>query len=313
MLLSPFVDHFVDLFCDSMEKLMTALAELINSLTTNDGYTNTPLDDVRLFRSESATGRQAYVYEPCICIVAQGKKVGHVHGTSVRYDANNYLVNTMLAPIACESFGTPTEPLLGLSIAVNISTVYDLVNQLSNVTLERDLPPISDTAEMEPALQDAVIRLVRALHDDTEARILGPSLIREILFRVLCGSQGCMLLALANRHGAYARVAQIIDILHRDYTTTIDIDSLSATADMSASTFHRTFKKLCGDSPLQYVKKLRLEEARRLIVDDGIQINRASERVGYESASQFSREFKRHFGCTPAAMANSQGILLEQS
>lgn len=285
---------------------MSELADRISELTSGNehGYTATPIADVRLFRSEISSGRQAYVYDPCICIVAQGRKIGHVHGSSVCYDANNYLVNTMLAPMACESFGTPAAPLLGLTISVNIGAVYDLVNHLSEVTTDTELPPIADTAEMDAPLRDAVTRLVRCLHDDTEARVLGPGLVREVLFRVLRGSQGCMLLALANRHGAYARVAKVIDVIHRDYTSTLDVEQLAVTADMSQSTFHRTFKKLCGDSPLQYVKKLRLEQARLLIVDQGLLINQAAEQVGYESASQFSREFKRHFGCTPASLAN---------
>jgi transcriptional regulator GlxA family with amidase domain len=116
-----------------------------------------------------------------------------------------------------------------------------------------------------------------------------------------------MLQALANRNGAYARVARAIDVMHRDVASLLDIDGLADLAGMSASTFHRTFKRLCTDSPLQYLKKLRLEKARGLIVHDGILVHQAAEQVGYESASQFSREFKRRYGCTPASLVNKGG------
>ena len=278
------------------------LADLLYQLIPNQGYEQSCIPEVKLFRADAPTGRVPMVYEPCICIVAQGHKIGYINEESFRYDPDHYLVTSVHAPFSCESFATAEEPLLGLSIKISPATLQDLVSQLPDVLSQEDLPRITGAAGMDQYMKDAVTRLARCLGDDCEARILGPGIIREILYWALRGEQATSLVALATRSGKFAQVAKAIDVIHRDYAEVLDVDHLAAQAEMSPSTFHRAFKKMCAESPLQYIKKIRLNKARELIVEQGTRIHIAAQHVGYESPSQFSREFKRHFGQSPATL-----------
>ncbi|MCU1232856.1 MAG: rhaS [Candidatus Solibacter sp.] len=138
------------------------------------------------------------------------------------------------------------------------------------------------------------MRLLECLPDPADARILGPQLVREIMYRVLCGEQGGALRAAAALHSRFGQVNRALQRIHAD---------LAETAGMSASAFHRNFKAVTSNSPLQYLKTIRLHKARMLMVYEGLRAGVAAERVGYESPSQFSREFKRLFGESPVESA----------
>jgi AraC-like DNA-binding protein len=148
---------------------------------------------------------------------------------------------------------------------------------------------------------DAAVRLAEALASPTDGRILGPQIVREIVYRVLIGEQGevlRLLIAQPNRHGQIARVLRRI---HADYASDLDVGSLAREANMGVSTFHHAFRDATATSPLQYVKSIRLHKARTLLLADGVNAQDAARRVGYASASQFSREYRRMFGCSPAS------------
>ncbi|RZB36630.1 MAG: hypothetical protein SRB2_01932 [Desulfobacteraceae bacterium Eth-SRB2] len=136
----------------------------------------------------------------------------------------------------------------------------------------------------------------------TESQILGPGLVREILYRAFCGTQAPVLYSLAMHSGAFSQVAHALKIMQSDYAAKLDVEKLANTACMSASAFHRAFKDITSDSPMQYLKKVRLTKAKNLMVQENIKAYIAADKVGYESSSQFSREFKRYFGQTPAEM-----------
>ena len=149
-------------------------------------------------------------------------------------------------------------------------------------------------------MKDATIRLLKAHRSEQEARILGPAYLREIHYRALCGSQAPVLLSAARGNGAMAQVLNAIGLMERSYQDKFDIKQLAVSAHMSTSAFHKAFKDITADSPLQYLKKIRLAKARDLIVQHKMRANLAASEVGYESPSQFSREFKRYFGESPA-------------
>ena len=155
-------------------------------------------------------------------------------------------------------------------------------------------------AAMDEGMMDATVRLVKCLLSETETRVLGPGLVREILFRVLQGPQAPLLHALAAYNSNFAMVARALRLMQRDFGEKLDIDRLAGEAQMSTSAFHRAFREVTSDSPMQYLKKVRLNKARDLILQAEMKAYMAADRVGYESASQFSREFKRYFGKTPA-------------
>ncbi|HEY9155902.1 MAG TPA: helix-turn-helix domain-containing protein, partial [Opitutaceae bacterium] len=145
--------------------------------------------------------------------------------------------------------------------------------------------------------------LAEALRSKDDARILGPAIVREITYRVLLGKLGGNVRALAAPQSHFGQISRILNRLHAEYAAPVDTESLAREAGMSVSTFHAHFKAITASSPLQYLKTIRLHKAQLLMVNDGASAAEAAMRVGYESASQFSREFKRHFGATPAARA----------
>lgn len=285
---------------------MSEMAELLEKLATYDGGSvNSPLKGVRFFKNSKQTRRKPMLYTPGICIVASGYKLGHLGGKTFRYDAGNYLVTSISMPFECESFPIGNEPVLGMFIDIDLVQLNDLIRQ---VDLHTDLH--SHTASdfqlaigpsaMDAEMKDATIRLLKAHRLEQEVRILGPAYVREIHYRALCGSQAPVLLSAARGNGTMAQVMSAIGLMERSYQDRFDIKQLAVSAHMSTSAFHKSFKDITADSPLQYLKKIRLTKARDLIVQRKMRANLAASEVGYESPSQFSREFKRYFGESPA-------------
>jgi AraC-like DNA-binding protein len=286
---------------------MTQLGKLMQQFDLPDGFSRSNLPSVRFFKAEQSIPRCPLVYDPGICIVAQGKKIGYLGGKSFPYDANNYLVTSVTMPFECETFATPEEPVLGIYIEIDLPLLHELIAQLgenhpSASRGDSAVPCAIGSAVLEPEMSEAVARLLKCLQSKTESRILGPGLLREILYRTLGGQQAPVLYALASHNGHFARVARALKLIQNDYAENLDVESLAQQANMSTSAFHRAFKEVTADSPLQYLKKIRLSKARDFIVQQGMKAYVAADKVGYESASQFSREFKRYFGQSPAEM-----------
>jgi AraC-like DNA-binding protein len=141
--------------------------------------------------------------------------------------------------------------------------------------------------------------LLESLADSAETHVLGPQIVREITYRVLCGEQGGALRAAAALHSRFGQVNRTVQRIHSEYARDLTVEELAGMAGMSASAFHQNFKAVTSTSPLQYLKTIRLHKARMLMVYEGVRAGMAAERVGYESSSQFSREFKRLFGASP--------------
>jgi AraC-like DNA-binding protein len=247
------------------------------------------------------------VYDPGICIIAQGQKTGYLGGRTFQYDANHYLVTSVTMPFECEAFPSPEKPLRGLFIDIDMAQLHDLIGRLGLQAEIGDangkgLPRGIGPAVMDEDMADATTRLVKCLQSEAEAQILGPGLVREILYRALCGTQASVLFSLAMHSGAFSQVARALQIMQSDYSGKLDVEQLAGKARMSASAFHRAFKEITSDSPMQYLKKIRLTKARDLMVQENMKAYIAADHVGYESSSQFSREFKRYFGQSPAEM-----------
>lgn len=244
------------------------------------------------------------IYEPSIVVIAQGRKIGYLGDKVYRYDAYNYLVLSVPLPFECETNATPEEPLLGISIGVDVGTVSELLLEMDdNSALSNSVPRGIGSTLLTDDMVDAITRLLQTLSSPLEARILGPQIVREIIYRVLLGEQGGALRALAVRHSRFGQIAKVLKRMHTDFGSELDISTLADEAGMSVSSFHSNFKAVTAVSPLQYLKSIRLHKARVLLVQDGVSASNAASSVGYESASQFSREFKRYFGCNPTDAA----------
>ncbi len=286
---------------------MPQLGRMIRQLDPPEGVSQSRLPSVRLFKACTKIPCSPLVYDPGICIVAQGRKIGYLGERSFPYDTNNYLVTSVAMPFACETLATPQEPVLGLYIDIDIPLLHELIVQLGEDHSPAGptgsaLPCAIGPATLAPEMAEAVARLLTCLQSETESRILGPGLIREILFRALQGQQAPVLYALASHGGHFARVARALKLIQSGYAESLDVERLARQANMSTSAFHRAFKEVTSDSPLQYLKKIRLSKARDFMSQHGMRASVAADMVGYESASQFSREFKRYFGQSPSAI-----------
>ena len=283
------------------------MIELLDRLIVNELFTDSKLPGVRFFKCAHHIPRTPLIYDPGIFIVAQGRKIGYLGNRFFQYDANNYLVTSVPMPFECETFANPNAPFLGLYIDIDMSTLHELIGilgldgDLRNVQMS-EVPKGVGPAELDEDMDNAVIRLLKCLKSETEAKILGPGLIKEILYRALCGTQASSLYALATHTGNFARISHALRSIHSDYASKLDVERLSQLANMSVSTFHRAFKEVTSESPVQYLKKIRLNKARDFMLNEQIKAYIAADMVGYESASQFSREFKRYFGKSPADM-----------
>ena len=267
------------------------LAELLAGIVDAEGFSDSAIPGVRLMKSSRPSIRAQVSYEPSIVIIAQGRKCGYLGEKKFVYDANHFLVLSVPLPFECETLSSPEGPLLGISIGVNPALIGSLMMELNAP------PPIP----MDDALYDATVRLVQTLKDPDDARILGPQVAREIVYRVLRGKEGGPLRALAAPHSHFGQISRVLQRIHRDYAKPLEMATLAGEAGMSVSTFHAHFKAVTSSPPLQYLKNIRLHKARTLMVHEGHTASSAALAVGYESASQFSREFKRFFGKTPAA------------
>lgn len=290
------------------------LAQLVMPLATNEGYTESSLKGVRFLRSSVTIPRHPVVYEPSIVIIAQGHKCGYLGNKVYRYDPYNYLALSVPLPFDCETVGTAEEPLLGVSISVNVTTVSELLLDMDDSnSLPSAVPRGIYSTPLTDEMTGATIRLLECLRNPLDGRILGPHIVREIIYRVLCGEQGESLRSLAIRHSRFGQIAKVLKRMDTEYDSEFDISSLADEANMSVSSFHSNFKAVTAVSPLQYLKSIRLHKARMLMVQDGIGASHAAYKVGYESASQFSREFKRYFGLNPKDVSSKMRPEAESS
>jgi AraC-like DNA-binding protein len=284
------------------------MAELLKSIPLADsGASESRLKGVLFFKETKHIPRRPMVYDPGICIVAQGHKIGYLGGQKFQYDANHYLVTSVTMPFECETFASPEEPLLGLYIDIDMAQLHDLIGRMGvqseiGRASEKGLPRGIGPAVMDEEMADATTRLIKCLQSEAESQILGPGLVREILYRALCGTQAPVLYSLAMHGGTFSQVAHALKVMQSDYSAKLDVEQLASTARMSTSAFHRAFKEITSDSPMQYLKKVRLNKAKNLMIQENMKAYIAADKVGYESSSQFSREFKRYFGQTPAEM-----------
>ncbi len=279
------------------------LIELLQALAPDEGYNLTALPSVRILRSDRALARTPVLYDPGIVIVCQGRKRGYFGEQLYVYDADQYLAVSVPVPFSMETDATPQRPLLALYLHLDFAMAAELVARIDR---EGGAEPVQAprsmmSTPMDDTMRGSVLRFLEALSRPLEAAVLGPGLLRELYFRVLTGEQGGSLREALAMRGQFGRIGRSLRMIHAGYAQPLDVAQLAGEAGMSVPSFHSHFKAVTQVSPMQYVKSTRLHQARLLMVRQDLSAEAASLAVGYTSPSQFSREFKRLFGATPAA------------
>ncbi|CAI0963149.1 AraC family transcriptional regulator [Serratia grimesii] len=276
------------------------MVDLLDRLTPHEGYNLTALADVRFLRSNRPLMRTPVLYEPGIVIVVQGRKRGFLGNDVYLYDAQHYLMVSIPVPFTMETDASALEPMLAIYMRLDFTVAADLLLHLADRGQSASVPPRSMVSSpMDDAMSHSVLRFLQVMASPLDAEILGQAMVREIYYRVLTGVQGQTLRSALTLQGQFGKVAKALRKLHAEYDSYLDVNALAKEAGMSLATFHSHFKTITETSPMQYLKSTRLHQARLLMLRNNLTASAASARVGYESVSQFSREFKRLFGLTP--------------
>lgn len=282
----------------------SSLAGIVGRWAPQEGRNASPWPGLSFMRASRPSTRLPVVYKPCICFVAQGSKRAFLGDRIYTYDPRNYLVLSVPLPVESEIFqASPQEPFLSMSLQIEPSAVSDLLLEMADGELDvaqrQPARPGIFVSRMSDGLAGVLARLLGALDDPMDRRILAPLAVREILYHVLSGEQGDLLRAVALHDSRSHRVARVLRFLNTHYDQPLAISTIAREANMSPSALHHTFKEVTSVSPLQYLKQIRLHQARLLMLHGELSAGEVAFRVGYNSPSQFSREFRRLFGIPP--------------
>lgn len=285
-----------------MDITQTELKEKIKYWTNGKRSYETPIAGLVLHNWEHPTKPTSYMMEPSICVIAQGSKRVIACDDIYTYDANHFLVTSLDLPVVADIIEASVEtPFLGLSYTLNQKEIAKLLVD-SSMILNRSKKGTSSMAvsEVSLSLLNAFLRLLDLLDEPDHIPVVVPLIEREILFRLLMSEQGTRLIEIGLFGSHEFQVARAIEWLKGNYNKPMSIDKLAIHVRMSTSALYYHFRELTNMSPLQYHKWLRLHEARRLMLTERLDASNAAFQVGYESPSQFSREYKRLFGNPPS-------------
>ena len=290
---------------DNQVAQQSELARLIARHIRTDGLQMTAIPRLALLRSSQPSEPLPTVYEPALCVVGQGRKQVILGEEVYFYDQEQYLVVSVDLPVVSQVIqATPAKPYLCLKFDLDTNQLSALMMELGTSMSPAPRPErlgrglsINPT---DPLLLEAMIRLLRLLETPQDIPILAPLLEREILYRLLVGAYSNRVRQIALTDNRVVSVNRAISWLKQNYAAPFRIETLAREARMSPSALHHSFKAVTAMSPLQYQKQLRLQEARRLMLGQALDAATASHHVGYESPSQFSREYSRLFGAPPS-------------
>ena len=279
------------------------LAAMIDRITVTDGARETAIPRLTLARASHMQHPVHAIHEPAFCVLAQGSKRVLLGDEVYIYDSSQYLVVSQNLPVSGQVIdASPEAPYLGLRLSFDVKDIAALALDLQ---LGETFPMRASqrgifTGELSTTLIDPVLRLVRLLDSPEDVPALAPLITREILYRLLKSADGWRLAQMAVVDSHSQRIAQAISVLSMRFQEPLRVEDLADEVHMSVSSLHQHFKAVTAMSPLQFQKQLRLQESRRIMISEHVDAATAGHRVGYESQSQFNREYSRFFGLPPA-------------
>jgi AraC-like DNA-binding protein len=288
-------------FAENLDVRLGDFARSLARLTGDKDQLDTGISGLSIFRRSELTELSSAVYEPSLCMVAQGAKRVILGDDEFVYDTHNYLITSVHLPTIVQVVkGSADEPFLAVRLKLDL-------RQAAQMMVNSNLPAPKGqqsnrgmaTGKVSRPLLDAMQRLVGLLDNEQDIPILAPIILQEILYRLLVGEQGMRLRQIASTGSQSHQISKAVVWMQSHFAERLSVEHLAGKMGMSASTFHHHFRSLTALSPLQFQKQLRLHEARRLMLVDQRDAATAAFEVGYESPSQFSREYGRHFGAPP--------------
>ncbi|NWK80398.1 AraC family transcriptional regulator [Aquitalea sp. LB_tupeE] len=285
----------------SQRTMHERMAEVIQRWTAGKEVCETAIPNLGLFRREAATEPCSCFIGPSIVLVAQGAKQLLIGEHAYTYNTDRFLVTSLDLPASSQILeASPEKPCLGLVLELDLRVMAEFIAQ-SGLPPPRNRPSDSSAAlgKITPAILEPFGRLLALLDEPGAISALAPLIEREIHYRLLMSDQAARLWQIASVGSQSHRIARAVDWLKKNYALPLRINELADYVQMSATTLHHHFRQLTAMSPLQYQKWLRLHEARRLMLNERLDVSSAAFQVGYESPSQFNREYSRLFGNSP--------------
>lgn len=272
-----------------------------NKLIKKDFLNDTNLKGVSLYRATEHVPKGPITYDFCLIFVLQGKKIGYIPDKVFEYNSENYLVVPTTIPFECETFASEEEPFIGMAIEIDINLMQNIITTIDAESAKKCKTVHCGVFQdkITDDIEDNLYRLLKVLQSPLESKILGEPLLKELFYRIATGENAGFLHKMFLKRKQEARIAKALQTIHDNFNKQLDVPSLAKSEDMSVSSFHTHFKKITSYSPLQYIKKIRLNRAKDLIEQENFQVNNTAYAVGYESISQFSRDFKSYYGYPP--------------
>lgn len=255
----------------------------------------------RVIRRDRTTEAIPGKYATLVCLVLQGEKKVWSGGRVFRYNPENYLVSCVDVPAIFQvTKASPQQPYIGLTLELQPSVVYEILHESSPMEIREEESDGGFFVEkVTPELADAFARLLKSMESKNELKVLGPSIVREIHYRLMNSRYGTKIRQLGVVGSKTQRISKVVEHLQTEYAEPLKVTDLARMANMSPSAFHLHFRQVTNMSPLQYQKQIRLQEARRILSIETTDAASVAFKVGYESPSQFSREYRRLFGQPP--------------
>lgn len=282
-------------------ELLNKLCKLYN-IDEKEGYMDTFIEDIKIFRISNNEAMMPLLYNKGISFIGKGEKVGLIQGKKFKHSSKDYLLITSPQPIDCATFTYNNEAMLGIYINLNITRLHKISSKLKeeNKTKEQKNKPsfCVIASKRDEIIEDIYIRILKTLQSSVDSEILGSALLDELYLRLLQNENAEILKQLCKNGSSFSKISKVVEFLHKNLDKKTSLEDMAKMANMSVNNFLLLFKDALNDTPIQYIKKIRLNKARQLILHKKLKAVEAAKQVGYESPTQFNREFKRYFGVT---------------
>ena len=277
------------------------ILEKLQTLIVNDGYTDTYIDDIKLYKRTTQSQLCNVIFENWVLFTFQGIKEMKLNDTVLEYSSENYLVTSSTLPVECQSTASKEEPFFAIVVSFDLKVIYQLLHEMNieKPKNKRDSNMGTFTDKTTSEIEEILYRIIKIVDNKEEAKILGKSLVKELLYRILKGDNSDYLHKLLDNTSNEAKISRSLKLIHESDERFYNVEELAKAEDMSVSSFHSHFKKITAYTPHQYIRRMRLNKAESLISQDNLNVNEVATKVGYEDASQFSKEFKKYFGYSP--------------